>query len=259
MTNTNGKGAKVAGVAIVTGCASGVGLATTIRFLTSNYHVFGVDINEMDYAELGEAVEKENFHFHRANLLEDGKCEEVIEVCLETFGSKLEVLANVAGIMDGFSAADTFGDEEWDRVIGINLTVPTRLIRASIPPMKANGGGSIINVCSKASTSGAVAGVAYTASKHGLLGVTRNTAFRFRKEGIRCNAVCPGGIRDTGIRKSAPQNIDTVAYEISRPIIEVHNRTSTAEVADSIFFLASDGSKSINGVCLPVDCGWSTI
>lgn len=71
--------------------------------------------------------------------------------------------------MDGFGAADSYTDKEWEKVIGINLTVPTRLIRASIPLMKTNGGGSIVNICSKASISGAVSGVAYTAAKHGLV------------------------------------------------------------------------------------------
>lgn len=101
----------------------------------------------------------------------------------------MEVLANVAGVMDGFGAADTFSDKEWDRVIGINLTVPTRLIRASIPLMKTNGGGSIVNVCSKAALSGAASGVAYTASKHGLVSLV----FRGEVVGMRadwCIAWC---------------------------------------------------------------------
>jgi len=113
--------------------------------------------------------------------------------------------------MDAFAAADVYTDKEWDRVMMINLTVPTRMIRAVLPFMKATGNGSIINVASKAATSGAAAGVAYTASKHGLvsfvhlskfragliwsvqLGVTKNTAWRFHEEGIRCNAILPGG------------------------------------------------------------------
>lgn len=78
------------------------------------------------------------------------------------------MLANIAAVMDAFAAADVFTDKEWDRVLMVNLTVPTRMIRAVLPFMKANGG-SIINVASKAVVSGAAAGVAYTASKHGLV------------------------------------------------------------------------------------------
>src|SRR4051812_32353824 len=94
--------------------------------------------------------------------------------------------------MDAFQAADVYTDAEWDHVMGINLTAPTRMIRAVLPFMKAKQRGSIINVSSKAGLSGAAAGVAYTASKHGILGVTKNTAWRFHAEGIRCNAVLPG-------------------------------------------------------------------
>ena len=105
---------------------------------------------------------------------------------------KIDVLANVAGVMDAFEAADVITDLEWDRVMGVNLTVPTRMIRAVLPFMKAKKNGSIINVASKAAVSGAAAGLAYTTSKHGLLGVTKHTAWRFHDEGIRCNAVLPG-------------------------------------------------------------------
>ena len=101
-------------------------------------------------------------------------------------------MANVAGVMDAFEAVDVFTDTEWNRIIGVNLTVPTQMIRAVIPFMKARKNGSIINVASKAAVSGAAAGVAYTTSKHGLLGVTKHTAWRFKDDGIRCNAVLPG-------------------------------------------------------------------
>lgn len=84
---------------------------------------------------------------------------------------KIEVLANVAGIMDAFAAADVYTDKEWDKVIGVNLTVPARMIRAVLPFMKAKKHGSIINISSRAGLSGASAGLAYTASKHGLVGL----------------------------------------------------------------------------------------
>ena len=82
---------------------------------------------------------------------------------------KIDVLANVAGIMDAYEAADVITDESWDRIMTTNLTVPTRMIRAVLPFMKAKKNGSIINVASKAAVSGAAAGVAYTTSKHGLV------------------------------------------------------------------------------------------
>jgi len=114
--------------------------------------------------------------------------------------------------MDAFASADAYTDKEWDRVIGVNLTVPTRMIRAVLPFMKAKRHGSIINISSHAGQSGASAGIAYTTSKHGLLGVTKHTAWRYRDEGIRCNAILPGGVA-TEIQKSFSQeNWDQESY-----------------------------------------------
>ena len=90
-------------------------------------------------------------------------------------------------------------DEMWEKVMAVNLTVPVKLMREVVGVMKTQGdgekgnGGSIVNVSSKAGISGEVAGVAYTASKHALVGVTKNTAWLYKDDGVRCNAVCPGG------------------------------------------------------------------
>ncbi|ESZ96378.1 hypothetical protein SBOR_3210 [Sclerotinia borealis F-4128] len=246
-------------VAIVTGCASGMGLETTRLFLSHQYRVLGVDISEMDYDEL-EMKDQERFHFHRGDLRNDGECDYVVRICLAEFGDKIDVLANIAGVMDAFAAADNVTDGEWDRVIAINLTVPTKLMRAVLPVMKAKKNGVIINVASKAAMSGASAGVAYTASKHGLLGVTKNTAFRFRDEGIRCNAVCPGGVM-TNIASSMNQE----CFDQEAPVQALHIKPgenppiSVSAVAEAILYLASDGARAINGVALPIDNAWSTI
>lgn len=92
-----------------------------------------------------------------------------MKACVEKFGGRIDVLLNVAGIMDLNQSADTVEDEMWDRVIAVNLTAPVRLMREVLGVMKAQGSGSIVNVSSKAGLSGAAAGVAYTASKHGLV------------------------------------------------------------------------------------------
>jgi len=253
-------------VAIVSGCASGIGLATTQLLLSHQFQVLGVDINEMDYAQVDQR-DQERFHFHRADLMGEGECDEVVRICVAEFGERIDVLANVAGIMDAFAAADVYTDKEWDHIMAVNLTVPLRLIRAVLPIMKARKNGSIINVASKAGISGASAGVAYTASKHGLLGITKNTAWRFRDEGIRCNAVLPGATA-TNINSSMEQdNFDTEAFSHYSPVIALHHDMSKgqppaitpAEVANAILFLASDQAKMINGISLPVDRAWGVI
>jgi NAD(P)-dependent dehydrogenase (short-subunit alcohol dehydrogenase family) len=126
--------------------------------------------------------------------------------------------------------------------------------------MLAQGGGSIVNVASTAGISGGAAGAAYTASKHGLVGLTRNTAWMYAKRGIRCNAICPGGTR-TNIQESMPQDkLDPQgaarAYEFAGLI------PATLEPIDIgwlALYLASDESRFINGAIIPADGGWKAL
>jgi len=257
-------------VAVVTGCASGIGLATTIQFLKHQYQVFGVDISQFDYKILDSlsidgGSYQERFHFHRADLTTEGECDTAIRVCIAEFGERIDVLANVAGIMDTYASADTITDAQWDRVIATNLTVPTKMMRAVLPFMKAKKKGSIVNVGSKASMSGAAAGLAYTASKHGLLGATKHTAWRFKDEGIRCNAVLPGGVA-TGIVSSMNMElVDQDAYGTIKGFQSLHlspeglPEIQGDDVAHAVLFLASDEAKMINGASLPVDKAWSVV
>lgn len=156
--------------------------------------------------------------FHLSSL---SWCACLEEVLTSPDRNRIDVLINVAGVMDNFSSADSVGDDVWERVLSTNLTVPVRMMRAVLPGMKARRDGVIVNVASTAGVSGAVAGVAYTASKHGLvsfsyfpfsltsvarsdrrqIGATKNVAWRFRNDGIRCNAVLPGAV-DSDIGKA---------------------------------------------------------
>jgi NAD(P)-dependent dehydrogenase (short-subunit alcohol dehydrogenase family) len=175
-------------VVIITGCSSGIGLATTQLLLARQAKVFGIDISPFKLD-----VDSSAFTFHQVDLTKPNAAEEAVAACVQKYGPKIDILANVAGVMDAFGSADTVKDSEWERVLAINLTVPVRLMAAVLPSMKEHKGGAIVNVASRAALSGAVAGVAYTASKHGLVGATKNVAWRFHNEGIRCNAVLPGG------------------------------------------------------------------
>lgn len=175
-------------VVIITGCSSGIGLATTQILLARKAKVFGIDISPFK-----QEVDSSTFTFHQVDLTKPNAADEAVAACVQKYGPKIDVLANVAGVMDAFSSVDTVKESEWERVLSINLTVPVRLMAAVLPSMKEHRGGAIVNVASRAALSGAVAGVAYTASKHGLVGATKNVAWRFHNEGIRCNAVLPGG------------------------------------------------------------------
>lgn len=249
-------------VVIITGSASGIGLATTQAALKEGARVLGVDV-----APLPPLLQDNpRLQFIQCNLTSASASVDIVQRCVEAFGGRVDVLVNVAGVIDQCSSVDTVTDAVWERCLTINLTAPVKLMREILPIMKKQRGGSIVNISSKAGLSGAVAGVAYTASKHALLGVTKNVAWRFKADNIRCNAVCPGGVT-TGIMKSIDSSaVDLDAVQTMMPIIDSvkvnrpdFDLVRPEDVADAIIFLASDNSTRISGAILPIDDAWSTI
>lgn len=152
-------------IVIITGCSSGIGLATARLFLERQALVFGIDVGAIPQKL---ADEHKTFTFHQANLTTSGAVDEAVSRCHQQYG-RVDVLVNCAGVSDGWSSADSIHEDEWERVMAINLTVPIRLMKAVLPFMKEQKDGAIINVASKAGVSGAASGIAYTASKHGLV------------------------------------------------------------------------------------------
>lgn len=131
------------------------------------------------------------------DLSEQEVVDRVTATAVERFGG-VDVLVNNAGIMDRMSAVAEVSDAEWERVIRVNLTAPFLLTRAVLPHMLAAGKGVVVNTASEAGLRGSAAGAAYTASKHGIVGLTKSLAVMYRGKGIRANAIAPGGT-STGI------------------------------------------------------------
>nr|A0A6S6QNE4.1 RecName: Full=Short chain dehydrogenase ple7; AltName: Full=Pleuromutilin biosynthesis cluster protein 7 [Rhodocybe pseudopiperita]BCI98775.1 putative short chain dehydrogenase [Rhodocybe pseudopiperita] len=249
-------------IVIVTGASHGIGLATVNLLLAAGASVFGVDL-----APTPPSVTSEKFKFLQLNICDKDAPAKIVLGSKDAFGSdRIDALLNVAGISDYFQTALTFEDDVWDSVIDVNLAAQVRLMREVLKVMKVQKSGSIVNVVSKLALSGACGGVAYVASKHALLGVTKNTAWMFKDDGIRCNAVAPGST-DTNIRNTTDATkIDYDAFTRAMPVIGVHCNLQTGEgmmspepAAQAIFFLASDLSKGMNGVVIPVDNAWSVI
>lgn len=212
-------------------------------------------------ASLQHAV---NWIFVQGDLAEPSTATTVVEKCIAQYG-KIDGLLNVAGVTDNSSSADSVTDAMWDRCISINLTAPVKLIQATLPWMRKQQRGSIVNVASKAATSGAIAGIAFTASKHGLVGATKNIAWRFKDENIRCNAICPGGVA-TNILASVTTKYDLDAAATMTPVHNLHhvdmndsNICQPEDVANLLLFLVSDASSQISGAIIPIDQAWSTI
>lgn len=144
---------------IVTGSASGIGLATTQAALKEGAQVLAVDVSPRP-----SSLENNPYlDFLQCDLTGKSAASEITTKCLEVFDG-IDVLVNIAGVVDHCSSVDTLTDDMWERCMAINLTAPVRLMREVLPIMKERKSGSIVNISSKAGSSGAVSGVAYTAS-----------------------------------------------------------------------------------------------
>ncbi len=136
-------------------------------------------------AELGDSV---------TTVVGDIASESVVSTIVDAAQGRIDGLANVAGIMDGFLPTAELDDETWDRVLSVTSPAMMKLSRAVLPTMLAAGKGSIVNVSSEAGLRGSAAGTAYTTSKHAVNGLTQSTSFFYKPKGIRCNAVAPGAV-----------------------------------------------------------------
>ncbi|HEX6263037.1 MAG TPA: SDR family oxidoreductase, partial [Actinomycetota bacterium] len=183
-------------IAIVTGAGSGIGRATVLRLAQEGARVVGCDVVEPALAETKEILDQAGLS---AELVSgDVTRQEDVDRIVDAAGERVDVLANVAGIMDHFLPLGEVDDETWDRVLAVNLTGVMRLSRAVLPSMLEAGGGSIVTVASKASLGAGASGVAYAASKHGVIGLVKSIAYFYGPRGIRSNAVLPGPV-ETGI------------------------------------------------------------
>ncbi|MFF7767286.1 SDR family NAD(P)-dependent oxidoreductase [Streptomyces massasporeus] len=245
---------------IVTGAASGIGRAAALRFAREGARVVVADLNAQGAKSVVAAVESAGGTALAVtgDLSGTAVVDAVVAAAVGTFGG-IDVLVNNAGVMDTMSAAADVTDAEWERVLAVNLTAPFLLTRAVLPHMIAAGGGAIVTTASEASLRGSAAGTAYTVSKHGVLGLTRSLAVMYRDQGIRANAIAPGGTA-TGI--TADVRIDPGAHGpavIGRHFVNMGRICEPEEQAAAIVYLASDAASGINGVVLPVDNAWSAV
>jgi NAD(P)-dependent dehydrogenase (short-subunit alcohol dehydrogenase family) len=235
----------------VTGAASGIGRATASRVAREGGRVIAVDISAERLDDFKAALPDAEI----VTVAGDITKQESVDAIVAAAGPVIDGLANVAGINDDFSPLHETEDAMWDRVLGVNLTGVFKLSRAVVPSMLAAHKGAIVNVASEAGLRGNASGNAYTVSKHGVIGLTRSAAFMYGREGIRVNAIAPGGVA-TGI--PFPPHVSEWGSAKLHPYqMQIPTLATAEQLAASITFLLSDDGINVNGVVLASDGGWS--
>jgi len=192
------------------------------------------------------------------DVSDEAQCSGMVDHAITEFG-RIDILVNNAGVMDLFASVADVDNQTWRRVLAVNLDGPMYAMRRAVPLMLGQGGGAIVNIASVAGLGGGSAGAAYTASKHGLIGLTRSTAFQYAKSGLRCNVVASGGV-STNIMQSVDQ---ARLYQAALGRLGAYHAVNPGmlepiDIANLVLFLASDEARYINGVVLPADMGWTS-
>jgi len=240
-------------VAIVTGGASGIGRATAILFAREGAKVVIADYNPTGGQETLEMIKEEGGEatFIETDVSKPGDVERMVKETIKIYGG-LDILFNNAGVGETANVAEASLDH-WERVLAINLRGVFLGCKYAIPKMIENGGGSIINNASILAEVGFSEAAAYSASKHGVVGLTKTIALDYAGDGIRANTVCPGFIRTPMVM----EGLDQQTREYIATLHPLARMGEPEEVAEAVLFLASERSSFITGTCLFVDGGYT--
>lgn len=245
-------------VALVTGGSSGIGRASAIAFARNGAKVIVADIN----VEGGQATERiikqagGDAVFIKTDVSKAFEVAAMINKAIEKYG-RLDCAHNNAGILiRGINAQTTeCTEEDWDRVMSINLKGVWLCMKYEIPQMLKQGSGAIVNTSSIAGLVALENSVAYNASKHGVVGLTRAAALEYAKGGVRINAVCPGFISTPMLERQTESEAQALAERIKMNM-PMARKGTPEEVAEAVVWLCSDAASFITGHTLAVDGGW---
>ena len=248
-------------VVIITGTSSGIGRTTAKKFAAEGAKVVGVARR----AELQKSLEEEiaaaggEFTGIVGDITIEADIDKVVDTTIEKYG-RVDILVNNAGVVDNGYYCAIIDDARWDACIATNLTAPMKFIRRCLQYMlKQENGGRIVNVDSAAGLRGGINGAGYVSSKHGLIGLTKNVAYYYAKKGIRCNAICPGGV-DTIMcdQEWLDANSDPEGRAFAKHVCSMMVRRSTTdEQANVIMFLCAEEASVVNGAIIPTESGFT--
>lgn len=245
-------------VAVVTGASSGVGKALALLFAKEGAKVVAVARRKERLLALEKESKELNGEIvaYAADISVEENNYAMIDFAVSKFG-KIDILINNAGLMDNFAPADELDTEIMKKLMAVDVYGPAWATKRAVQVFLNNeNGGTIVNVASIAGICGGKSGCAYTMAKHAVMGLTKNTAFNYRNNKIRCNAICPGGINtemtDPSLFATASQKgLQTAMLSAN---LSVRN-AEAIEIAQIALFLASDEAAVVNGAIVTGDSG----
>lgn len=241
--------------ALVTGAGLGLGRATALAFAREGAKVVVNDINETDGKDTVEMVKKAGGEaiFVKADVSKEKEVEAMVNKAIQTYG-RLDCAHNNAGIDEPPMPFTEHTEEQWDRVIGVNLKGVFLCMKHEIKYMVDHGGGAIVNTSSIAGLVAAGPPI-YVASKHGINGLTKAAAAELGRAGIRVNSICPAGMRGTGLYNRVLAITPDIVDKI-KEAVPLGRDAAPEEVAEVVVWLCSDKASYVNGTAMSVDGGF---
>jgi NAD(P)-dependent dehydrogenase (short-subunit alcohol dehydrogenase family) len=242
-------------VAFVTGGSSGIGEAAARLLAADGAHVALADVQQELGQQVADSVRAAGGEalFVRCDVAADGEVDSAIDKVLEWRG-QLDYAFNNAGVPPAGAATASCSEDDWDRIIAINLKGIWRCMVRELAEMRDRGGGAIVNMSSVAGVAGFPFTAPYTASKFAIRGITRVAALEYATQNIRINAVCPAYVDTPGLRDGAPQ--DSELYQTFARQQPLNRMARPEEVAEAVVWLLSDAASFVTGSDLIVDGGY---
>ncbi len=253
-------------VIVITGGETGIGRATAVLLASSGAQVVIGGILDGEGANTVTTIRDKAgaAEFHHVDVREVAKVDGLVDHAVKNFG-RIDVMINNAAVFDGFASCLDTTDALWEKIININLRGCFFGCRAALRHMVPAAHGKIINVSSIGGIRGGADGASYTASKFGIVGLTKQLACDYAGKGIAINAVCPGSVV-TGVRENSMRILGSDAPPMRgvgadpdaiKRLIPAHRKGEPDEIANTLLFLASDAAQYIHGQAISVDGGWS--
>lgn len=242
-------------VALVTGGTSGIGAATALAYAREGAKVVVSGRREKEGREVVASIEAEGGKaiFVQADVSREAGVKNLVETTLKTFG-RLDIAFNNAGVEQSLTPLPDQTEEQYDRIMDINVKGVWLSMKHEIPAMLETGGGAIVNNSSIAGTIGMATVPVYVASKHAVEGLTKSTALEFAKQGVRVNAVAPAAIETRLFTDFASDPAIRQALENAHPVGRIGQ---PEEVASAVVYLSSPAASFITGTTLTIDGGYT--